>query len=476
VTGAPSLLRTFAVLSLMVIGLITTAQIVVQWRLLREGLLDWERTTTSETVRGDATAALRAEDFERWQAPEAQARFVRFFQLALAHPEILRVKVYGADQRVVWSDEPRLLGVRFPDNARLQRALRGETVAHLERAAQPENLYERGFASAVELYVPLSFPGPTPGTARVAGVVEIYKDPSRRFANLTRDRLTIIATSVGGAVLLWTALFWVVSRAARQLRQQRRDLAEQAEALRRAGEELRAAHQQLGDAERLAAVGEVSATVAHGIRNPLAAIRASAQVALDARGDHALVERYLVAIVAETDRLSTWLRALLDAVRPFEPSPAPVDVNALVGAVVGLLGPRAAEREVRLDTHLATGLPTLHADEVHLQQALLGILENALEAVGPRGQVEVRTEPVQTPPGVRITVRDDGVGIPPERLPRIFEPFVTSKPRGTGLGLAIARKVVERHGGRVAVESRPAAGTSVSVVLPVPAAEVGALA
>ena len=462
----PSLIRTFAVLSLIVIALITAAQIRVQWTLFHDDLVEWERTSTAETIRVDAAAALRAEDFSGWQTPEAQARFAHFFRLTLSHVEILRVKVYGPAMEVIWSDEPRLLGGRFPDNNHLRRALRGETVARLERAEKPENLYERGFATLVELYVPMTFPGPTPGTEQMVGVVEIYKDPSRMFANLWRDRLVIIATSLGGAIVLYAALFWIVRRASRQLRAQRRNLEAQTDALRRANDELRAAQVQLGAAERLAAIGEISATVAHGIRNPLASIRASAQVALDARSDEALLERYLRAIMTEADRLGRWLTALLDSVRPFEPRPGTVDVNGLVVTVIDLLEARAREHDVTVLTTLAPHLPALQGDEVHLQQALLGIVENAVEAVDRRGRVEVATARIDIPPGIRIAVLDDGAGIPPERLPRIFEPFVTSKPRGTGLGLAIARKVVERHGGRVVVESKPAAGTCVSIVLP----------
>src|SRR5713226_9735236 len=101
--GEPSLSRTFALLSLLTIAVITAVQVTVQWVLLREEVLEWERTRTAEEVRAAASSLLRAEDFARWQTPEAQARFERFFR-ALVNPEILRVKVYGADMRVIWSD------------------------------------------------------------------------------------------------------------------------------------------------------------------------------------------------------------------------------------------------------------------------------------------------------------------------------------------------------------------------------------
>jgi signal transduction histidine kinase len=470
----PSLIRTFAILSLVIIALITAVQVAVQWFLLREDLLAWERTATARQLRTDATAVLRPQDFRDWQTAEAQARFAELYRRALANPEILRVKIYGPDMRVLWSDEPRLLGRQFTDNAALRRALGGRVIARLEHARTAENVFEVGLGRTIELYVPLTLPGGvtpggvTPGTAIVAGVVEIYKDPAVMFGNLQRDRLVVVATSLAGAAILYLTLFWIVRRASRQLERQRADLERHAEAMLGTNNELRAAQQQLRAAERLAAIGEVSTTVAHGIRNPLANIRASAQVALSAASRQEPADRYLRAIVDEVDRLGAWLRALLDAVRPFEPHVVPVDVNTLVADTLGLLAARAAEAGVGLESQLAPELPKVAADAVHVQQALLGILENAVEAAPPGGHVAVRTEigTAAGPGEIVVTVADDGAGIPSERLGQVFEPFFTTKVRGTGLGLAIARKVMQAHGGRIEIESRPGTGTTVRCTLP----------
>ena len=335
-----------------------------------------------------------------------------------------------------------------------------------------ENQYERGFATVVELYVPIVLHrGSTPGTAVVNGVVEVYKDPSRRFANYTRHRLVIMGVSLLGALTLYAALFWIVRRAALQMEGQRRDLARQAEALRATTEELAAAQKQLRISERLAAVGEVSAAVAHGIRNPLASIRASAQVAADALEDRPRLETYLRAITDEVDRLGRWLTSLLDSVRPFQLELGPVDLNSVLRDLLGVLQRRLAAARVTVDARLAPDLPKLNADEVQLQQAFLGVLENAIEALPSGGPIHLTTELASGggPPAVRITVSDTGEGIPSDRLPHVFEVLYTTKSRGTGLGLAITRKVVERHGGRVDIDSRPGEGTTVTIRLPVQA-------
>lgn len=462
-------------MSLATIALITAAQIGVQWRLLREDLLDWERASTAEAIRVEAAGVLASNDFARWETPEAQARFTEFFRRALSNPEILRVKLYAPDMRVVWSDEPRLRGEVFSSNRQLQRALRGETVAELERVRKDENAYEQSFAPAVELYVPLVLRrGGTPGTAAVDGVVEIYKDPARRFANLMRDRLVILGVSVGGALVLYGALYWIVRRAAREMESQQRDLARQAEALRATNAELVATQKQLRVSERLAALGEVSAAVAHGIRNPLASIRASAQVAAGVLDDRSRVEGYLRTVIDEVDRLGRWLTSLLDSVRPFQLQLGPVDLNGVLRDLLGVLQRRLATAGAIVDARLAPDLPKLTADEVLLQQAFLSVLENSIEALPSHGGVlNLTTElaPGAGRPAVRITVRDTGDGIPPERLAHVFEVLYTTKSRGTGLGLAITRKVIERHGGRVAIDSRPGEGTTVTMVLPVQAAE-----
>lgn len=465
-----SLTRTFAVLSLGTIGVITIVQLTVQWRLLREDRLNWERANTGREIRADAHALLRSEDFSERTTPAARERCDRFLRHVQTNPEVVRVKVYDRDMRVVCSDEPRLLGARFPDNAYLKEALGGRTVAHLEAASKPENLYERAFREAVEMYVPLAFvESRTSGGERVAGVVEIYKDPGRMLANLPRDRLIIVLTSLAGAFLLYLSLFGLVLRASRQLRSQRQGLDRQAAELGAARRDLTRLEEQLRTSERLAAVGEVSAGVAHGIRNPLANIRASAQLAQVLRDDPDSVDKQLVTITTEVDRLSRWLASLLDVARPFQPRFSAVDVNAMVEDLLPLFAERCAAASIRVERVLAPALPPLTGDRAFLEQALSSVIENSLDALHASGTLTVKTaiDTLDGRPAVSVVVSDDGEGIPEAARAQIFQPFFTTKTRGTGLGLAVTRKVVEAHGGRVNLASTPGVGTQVRIVLPV---------
>jgi signal transduction histidine kinase len=468
---AGSLVRTFAILALLTIALITTVQVALQWTLLRADLLEWERVAAAEMIRAEARTTLAADDFARWQTDHAQARFENFFRVALARPEIRRVKIYGRDGRIVWSDEPRLRGARHGHEATavLKRALGGETIALLRSTGERAHARERGFAESIGLYVPLASASSTPGTARVIGVVEVDKDPGPLFRNFMRDRLVIVGTSLAGAAILYAALSWIVLRASRQIEMQQRARDRQARELEAANAELRATQEQLRTTERLAAIGEVSAAVAHAIRNPLANIRASAQVALDAPDDGHAARRYLDRIVGEVDRLGTWLEALLGFVRPLRLRRTAVDVNGAVDEALAMLDARLAAHRIAVERAFAADAPKVPADPALLRQAVLAVLENAVDAQPDGGRIQVRTGVAGAPAGslVEIAVTDSGPGIAAEHVERVFEPFFTTKSRGTGLGLATARKIIEQHGGRADVESRPGAGTTVRLAFAV---------
>jgi signal transduction histidine kinase len=289
------------------------------------------------------------------------------------------------------------------------------------------------------------------------------------LANLPRDRLIIVLTSLAGASLLYLCLFGLVLRASRQLRSQRQDLERQALELGAARRDLTRLEEQLRTSERLAAVGEVSAGVAHGIRNPLANIRASAQLAQVLRDDPDSVDKQLVTITAEVDRLGRWLASLLDVARPFQPRFAPVDVNAMVEDLLPLFAERCAAASIRVERGLAPALPPLTGDRAFLEQALSSVIENALDALHASGTLTVKTatDTLDGRPAVSVVVSDDGEGIPEAARAQIFQPFFTTRTRGTGLGLAVTRKVVEAHGGRVDLASTPGVGTQVRIVLPV---------
>src|SRR3989442_6555102 len=261
-----ALTRQFAVLSLVVIGLITVAFCAVISHSLQYDLLDREWSTTADFVRTEAVQTLRARDFEAPETPEAQARFRVFYQRTVVMPEIIRVKIYDAKMRVVWSDEARLVGQAFRDNPELNAALTGHTAVNLERLRKGENIYEPDQANLVEVYVPIVFE--TSGR-RVVGVVEAYKRPVRVFTNIRRGQMTVITTALAGGTGLYVSLFWIVRRAARRIDSQRRALESQTRELAAANDELRSGQQQLVGAQRMAAIRAGVAARGPRVPNPL---------------------------------------------------------------------------------------------------------------------------------------------------------------------------------------------------------------
>jgi signal transduction histidine kinase len=227
--------------------------------------------------------------------------------------------------------------------------------------------------------------------------------------------------------------------------------------------------------ERLTTAGRLAAGVAHELNNPLATIAGCAEALRERGQDFRLRElanfkdfpSYLSLIEEEAYRCKEITGSLLQFVREPGSRRAPIDVNALVGKALELLGHQPRFAECRCITELEPELPLVVANEGQLRQVFLGLSSNALEAMEGGGTLTVRTRQ-RNSLEVEIAFEDQGPGIPEDVLPRVFDPFFTTKPpgQGTGLGLAIAQGVVADHGGRIEVASRLGAGATFRVILP----------
>ena len=227
---------------------------------------------------------------------------------------------------------------------------------------------------------------------------------------------------------------------------------------------------QLVQSERLASIGQTAAAVAHGLRNPLASLRAAAQLALRHPGSAASREQ-LGAIIGEVDRLDRRISHLLSFSRPAPFHPLRENASQLVDGLLPSLSKLAGERGVALDVALAATLPDVRTDPMQMEQALLELIANAMDAMPKGGRLRIATRSAEAPDGgpprgVVIEIADTGGGIPEELLSSVCEPFFTTRPEGTGLGLAIAKRYVEQNGGRLEITSVRGSGTTVRVLLP----------
>jgi two-component system NtrC family sensor kinase len=240
--------------------------------------------------------------------------------------------------------------------------------------------------------------------------------------------------------------------------------------LRTTNERLYAAQQQVGRNERLAAAGELAAAMAHNVGTPLTGVVGHLQLLEEEVAEPAVKER-LRRIQGQVDRAVAAARQFLGAARP-APVRTPVDVKALLGDLLLLVSPESQRKGIAVVQACAEDLPTLAADPNQLQELFLGLITNALDAMGAVGTLRVVAETGVSDGGnsvIRVVVSDTGSGIPPENLAKLFEPFFTTRSSsgGTGLGLAIARRITQEHGGSIRLESEPGKGTRAIVELPV---------
>ncbi len=460
----------FAILSLIVVGLITAALSFGISYYLRKDLLDREWKVTADFIRTQAAYHLAPSDFDDSSSLTAQEHFRIFYQQTVMMPEIRRVKIYDPTTAVIWSDEVRLVGQRFPDNPHLVDALTGRTVVNIGEGEKREHMYERdAFPYLVEVYVPIVFPG----TSRLAGVVETYKVPKRVFANIRKGQITVASTTLAGGILLYISLFWIFRRATRQIEGQRQALEQGSRELVSANQELRAVQAHLLETERMAAIGEVVTAVAHGIRNPLATIRASAQAAWLECGActvSVLGPRNLANTLDEVDQLEGRLRELLQFVRPEERKFEPVDLNMVLRKSLRMMVTRIGNARININEQLAPVLPPIMGNAMLVEQIFLSLIDNAIEAMpGGDGTITLITGAEQDnggAPQVFAEVQDTGVGIPQEKILKILESFYTTKAHGTGLGLAIAVRFTEACGGSLSVSSRPGEGANFRTTFP----------
>ncbi|MFQ5701995.1 MAG: ATP-binding protein [Acidobacteriota bacterium] len=229
-------------------------------------------------------------------------------------------------------------------------------------------------------------------------------------------------------------------------------------------EELGRTRDRLVASEKMAAVGQMAASLAHSLRNPLAAIRAAAQAGLS-QAEDGRDEETLRDTTKLVDRMTRHLNQILDFSRHGREVRAAVQPNQVVRSVLEILRGRAAERGVTLSEDFDKTVPCVEANPERFERAILAIVENAIDASPPGGTVRVRTVH-DTPGDVRIEVEDRGEGIPIGAREKVFEPFYSTKTEGTGLGTTIARKVVESMAGTIELRDSPEAGTVVVMNVP----------
>jgi signal transduction histidine kinase len=286
----------------------------------------------------------------------------------------------------------------------------------------------------------------------IMGVIEIEKDLSANYANILKFQGRIIVVSAVVMAILFLVLRSIVSRAGEIIE-------------KRAVERLRL-EEKLNQAERLAHLGKMVATVSHEIKSPLGIVRSTAEILEKRIAKIAPGNEHLARIVVdETVRLNNIVVEFLDFARPQKADLKPAGVNQVVRKLLDFLSHELKRQHIELITDLAPDLPKNMLDQDLFYRALLNILMNSIQAMTENGQLQVSTR--RSPAGgTELTIRDTGIGMSPEKIEQIFKPFFTDKNKGTGLGLAITKTIIENHEAEIEVQSEEGKGTTFTVILP----------
>lgn len=252
-----------------------------------------------------------------------------------------------------------------------------------------------------------------------------------------------------------------------------RRVVERTSELMRASEALREAQTELAHVNRVATMGQLTASIAHELSQPIAGVLTSGHAALlrlaDATPDLEAVRRSIDRAVSDARRASDVIGRIRNLIKKAPPRRGRVDINDAIGEVVALTRSEAAKNGVSVETQLADGLPPIEGDRVRLQQVALNLIINAIEAMSDRDgarELLIGTRK-DVSNDVLVVVQDSGTGFNPESSDRLFDAFYTTKPEGLGMGLSICRSIVEAHGGRIWASCPASVGATIQFTMPV---------
>ena len=231
--------------------------------------------------------------------------------------------------------------------------------------------------------------------------------------------------------------------------------------------------EQLIQSAKMASLGQLSATIAHEIRNPLTAIKMRVHSLQEELKENPSAKEDTAVIGEEINRMEKIVQNFLDFARPPEPNLQRIDIHRVLEATVNFLSPKVVSQNIEINKKLEATSPEVEIDQAQMHQAFLNIMLNAIEAMPQGGKLEISTSMKngdrKSTSVLDIEFKDTGVGIPPESKRKLFEPFFTTKQTGTGLGLFIASRIIQMHKGVIVIDSEWGKGTRLNVRLPIPA-------
>ncbi len=452
--GRPPVRSLLAVVLLLSLGLVAVTLLNY-----RTAVRVAEETLQNQGVSLGLELAAEARARNAWEGPALQELVAEE-----RRREIAFLAIIDRNGTVLAHTNPRLVGTSSEDAAFLNVRNGGQLTGAMVTLGTGEEVYEL----TMPFHVPSGGPGGTTDARQPRFRIlrlALHTAPARQIVHQAQAQVTFVGLLV---LVLLSLSVW-------QIHTLRRYLTLQEEAARQ---------------ERLAALGGMAAVLAHEIRNPLGAIKGLAQFLGEKRASDATQTEMTQTIATEATRLERLVNDLLTYARPRPPELQPTDLPATLREVIALAQPAADAAGVEVRLEVNDGPPKVIADPEQMKQLFGNLVLNALQAMPKGGALTITAKtqglqsgnkvslpasplPMHDGLSVEISVEDTGPGIPQADLPRIFEPFYTTRTKGTGLGLAICRQIVEAHGGTIRVARTGPAGTAIEVTLPQEASSDG---
>lgn len=389
-------------------------------------------------------------DLRKWDQFGALDSLIKDFTYGL---RIDRIKIIDKNRKIVYSTDYDLIGKYEPESVIVDEALsNGKDQTRITQGKRSSSNWYG--VSLADTYYPLR-----EGTGNywmlgaIYGVIQITQDVTDQYVNVQRYVVIILMVASGLMAFLFVMLTLIVRRGERIL-------------IDRAAEQ-KHLEEKLQQSEKLASIGQMVATIAHEIRNPLGIIRSSAEVlASKSNPDISKIRRFTGIILEEATRLSLILSDFLDFARPRSPASNPVDLTQVVSRVKNILEHEIASREISWSEQVDESPydTVIIGDADLLYQAFLNITMNAFEAIESGGSFNVLIKPGKS--WVKMVFDDNGRGIKEQDLNKIFTPFFTTSQMGTGLGLAVVHNIISAHNGEISVSSKEGAGSVFQILFP----------
>ncbi len=366
--------------------------------------------------------------------------------------KVERVNMYDPNNIIAYSTDRSLVGNANRGGTDYQKAMQGESFSRFQSQVGlfsflPWRKPPTGkLITTIPFRVEASF---DPGR-KILGVFEITQDISEDYEVIIRDQYLMASLSIGLIALMYIILLFIVRRGEI--------------IMRRRSEEQKRLEEKLHQAERMAALGEMIASVSHEIKNPLGIIRSTADL-LGKKGEPGDPQQQLAEIIREeADRLNQIVTEFLDFARPPFPRPAPINVESVLEKNLHFLAPELSRQHILVEKDFSHPLRPIHADQDLLYRAFLNILINAVQAMPQGGKIILRAR--ENGPFTEIEIEDTGPGMAPEDRDKAFQPFFTTKERGSGLGLSIVKNIIDAHNGQILLAPAASGGTRVVITLP----------